>query len=109
MNLLTVTFVLLFLVKYSFSRAQIDYASPSTYCQCALLPNRLDAVQLICLLPAIREDFFDVASIPANYTTWLTISCQADLLTSHLTNETFSHLKNLEELLITDVPPERLS
>ena len=102
MNILTVTFVLLFLVKYSFSRAQIDYACPGTYCQCALLPNRLDAVQLFCLLPAIREDFFDVASIPANYTTWLTISCQADLFTSHLTNETFSHLKNLEELLITD-------
>ena len=102
MNILTVTFVLLFLVKYSFSRAQIDYACPSTYCYCSLSPNRLDAVRLVCLPPIIREHFFDVASIPANYTTWLTISCQVDLLTSHLTNETFSHLKNLEELLITN-------
>ena len=101
MIFLTVTFVLLFLVKYSFSRANIDYACPST-CQCATLPNRLDAVQLICLPPYIREDSFDVSSIPANYTTWLAISCKIDLVKSRFTNETFSHLKNLKELLITD-------
>ena len=95
------TFFLLSLVKCSFSRAHIDYVCPIK-CQCALLPNRLDAVQLVCFPPIIREDIFDIASIPANYTTWLTISCKVDLLISHLTNETFSHLKHLEELLITN-------
>ena len=101
MIFLTGTFILLFLVKCSFSRADIDYVCPRK-CQCALLPNRLDAIQLLCFPPIIRKDFFDVASIPANYTTWLAISCKVDLLTSHLTNKTFSHLKNLEQLLIVN-------
>ena len=82
--------------------AKLNYLCPSRYCQCASLPDRPDAVQIVCQPATIGKDYLDIAYIPGNFTTRLSIICKVDLIQSYLTNETFSHLTNLEELSISN-------